>query len=84
MQMFLEHVLLKHSDVPVPYARRLELVSLINCCHFTLIDIKLPPLIFFLALLFCHSLKEHCFFSTTFMISITSYYETIVLLTGKV
>ena len=27
MQMFLEHVLLKHSEVPVTYARRLELVS---------------------------------------------------------
>ena len=28
MQMFLEHVLMKHSEVSVAYARRLDFVSL--------------------------------------------------------
>ena len=52
MQMFLEHVLMKHSEVSVAYARRLDFVSLPICytvgginnyytLHFIIFDIQL-------------------------------------------
>ena len=41
--MFLEHILLKHSEVPVTYARRLELVSHYNDIRITYVTYKLGP-----------------------------------------